>query len=112
MRPASVRRRWILRYLRERSYTTSSSTNGGPFLSKRCAYQVSTLDAAFVDAYIDYAEAPFKLMILGAHRCDALTADLKALYDEGVLDRWACGVGGMSGMGFPKWIWSYYLVEP
>jgi hypothetical protein len=113
MKPESVRLRWILRYLRERSYDSMSSTNGGPMVKARRSYQVSTLDAYFVDDYIEYTEAPFKGMILGAHRCDQLAADLKKLHDRGDLKRWACGVGGgMSGQGFPKWIWSYYLTNP
>jgi hypothetical protein len=79
---------------------------------RRIAYQVSTLDSDFVDDYIRYTEASFKCMILGAHRCDQLTADLKKLYDQGHLKRWASGLEGMAGMGFPKWIWSYYLANP
>lgn len=113
MKPESVRLRWILRYLRERSYLAHQSVGGGGgYKAVRRAYYVDTLNAEFVDDYLDYTEAPFKCMILGAHRCDQLAADLRTLWKRGDLKRWACGVQGMSGTGFPKWVWSYYLAKP
>jgi hypothetical protein len=112
MRPESVRHRWILRYLKARSYEAPVSTNGSPPRKERRSHYVDTLCADFVDAYIEYSEVSFKPMVLGAHRCDQLAADLKKLCDQGYLQRHASGVQGMSGMGFPKWIWSYRLTNP
>lgn len=112
MSPESVRLRWILRYLRERSYTATVTTAGKPPQVMRRSYYADTLCADFVDDYIRYTDAPWKCMILGANRCDQLAADLRKLWLRGDLGRYAAGCSGMTGMGFPKWIWSYYLTNP
>lgn len=80
-------------------------------MRRRFSAHVDTLDSVFVDAYIEYTGAPFKCMLVGAHKCDVLAADLRALWKQGVLKRSPAGCSGV-GMGFPKWIWSYSLVNP
>lgn len=99
MKPAD-RQAWIVEYI--------ASQPGG-------VRHFDTLNAAFVDAYIDATGASWKPTALpnSAFLCPRLAADLRALYDAGTLTRQAIGMSpGDAAMGFPKWVYSYRLAAP
>ena len=98
MKPAA-RYDWIEEYLR--------TTIGGPASSS-----VTTTDRYFVDDYIEATGAKHDVMPYGADLCPQLARDLKAMLDAGRLRRYSDGIQGMGGMGFPKWTWTYKLVNP
>lgn len=72
-------------------------------------YCVDVCHSDFVDQYIDHTNAPFSPCMFGADRCRMLGYDLSQLYKAGKLSRWAAGLQGMGGMGFPRWVYSYSL---
>jgi hypothetical protein len=90
-----VRRRFILEYIRN--------------CPVRGETHVNVLHAAFVDAYVEKAKAPFASMHYGAHKCPALGRDLSRMHKEGLLIRKRVGLLAMAGMGFPNWVWCYEL---
>lgn len=99
MKHPAARQAWILEYLRHRS-------------RPEVLHNVNVLDAYFVDAFIDFSGAPFRCKVIGANGCPALGRDLLALHKAGKLQRWPAGIGGgLSGMGFPRWVWDYKLKE-
>lgn len=77
------------------------------WMDKNEQRQVDVLDRYFVDAYIGATEAAFTAVSFGADKCPQLGRDLSKMKKRGFLKRHAIGVGGMCGMGFPKWVWSY-----
>lgn len=69
---------------------------------------VTTSDRFFVEDYV----AEFKVRIIpknfGADICPDLTRTLKRMKDDKIISRWVNGLdGGMSSMGYPKWVWMY-----
>lgn len=71
---------------------------------------VDVLNRDFVDAYIEATGASFKAVMYGAHKCPQLGRDLSHLAEVRRLRRYRTGLGDMgSGMGFPRWVWSYRL---
>lgn len=68
---------------------------------------LDTLNSHLVDDYAERLHVARQFMMIGAHRCSQLAADLRELWKRGYMTRWASGVGGLAGMGFPKWIWMY-----
>lgn len=70
---------------------------------------VDVLNSEFVDDYLAATSARFYAMPYGAHKCPQLGADLATLYRERRLARWSTGIQGMSGMGFPAWVYTYRL---
>lgn len=98
MRPTD-RYQWILEYLRkwQEFYGTSS-------------YSVDILNADFVTDYVEATGTKrYSIMPYGADKCSQLGEDLSAMYRKGLLDRSTVGIDGMSGMGFPRWVYSYSL---
>jgi len=84
---------WILRYVRDR----------GP---------VDMLNTDFVVSYAEAFGAALKWQTLGAPKCRELSAALGNLHWWRWIDRFTSGIGdGYSGMGFPKWIYSYKMNE-
>ena len=80
--------RWVLRYAVDR----------GP---------VDMLDRYFVEAFAEKFGVATKTMVLGAPKCRKLSEVLRALHFLRYLDRYPQGIDGMSGMGFPKWVYRY-----
>jgi len=70
---------------------------------------VDVLHRDFVDRYIDATNAKFYAMPYGAHKCPQLGRDLSEMYAAGRLRRWTLGLDGMSGYGFPRWVYVYRL---
>jgi hypothetical protein len=75
----------------------------------RTVTYVDVLDAEFVDAFAEATGAKVVVMPYGADKCGQLGRDLSAMFKAGRLGRWACGIWGGSGEGFPKWVYSYHL---
>lgn len=96
MKPAD-RQAFILKYLRARTQSDSSP------------YRVDVLDSSFVWDYIEHTDAKCAVMPYGAPKCPQLGRDLSALFDSNKLRRSSTGLEGMAGMGFPRWVYSYYL---
>ncbi|RMN21099.1 hypothetical protein ALQ64_02816 [Pseudomonas cannabina] len=70
------------------------------------------LDADLVYAYIEATGCEAKVLNIGAPRCAQLGRDLSAMFADGVLERSRVGMpAGDASMGFPKWIYSYYLKD-
>ena len=97
MRPAA-RRQWILDYLKLRQDHCPSTV-----------HRVDVLNSDFVTAYILETDAQFVDMPYGAHKCPRLGEDLTALYKQKQLARSTCGLEGLAGMGFPRWVYTYAL---
>lgn len=96
MKPAE-RRAWILAWIRRRE-----ALHG----------QQERVDVTYSDFVIDYIEATdakHEVLFMGAPRCPQLGRDLGAMYAAGILERHTTGLEGMAGMGFPRWVWVYYL---
>lgn len=75
-------------------------------------YRVDVLDSYFVWEYIEATNAPHSVQFFGAPKCPQLGKDLSHLYKTGKLERSPTGIGdGMSGQGFPKWVYSYKLAR-
>lgn len=70
---------------------------------------IDSLNSSFVDDYLEATKAKFHPMPYGAHKCPQLGKDLGDLYRLGKLKRHSTGISELSGMGFPKWTWSYSL---
>ncbi len=70
---------------------------------------VDVLNSDFVDDYLEATGAAFSPMMYGAHRCKQLGKDLAGLYKLGKLRRHTTGIEGLAGMGFPRWVYAYYL---
>ena len=98
MKPAD-RQNWILNYLEAKQK---------PVLYR---VRVDVLDSKFVDDYLQATGAKHSMMMYGAHKCRQLGRDLAALADIKQLERQRIGIGGMAGMGFPSWVWSYSLLN-
>lgn len=97
MKPAE-RQQWILDYLRRHQAAVGTTR-----------YCVDVLNSYFVDDYIDATGAKADGMPYGADKCPQLGRDLSALYKAYKLRRHSTGIEGLAGMGFPRWVWSYYL---
>lgn len=69
--------------------------------------RVNILDADFVDSFHIKTGAKLIGMPFGAHKCPKLGKTLSNMYAKNMLDRSAIGLPGDSGMGFPKWVYSY-----
>lgn len=94
----SERYDWIENYIRERQRRLGSAR-----------YTVDVCDANFVDAYIRVTKCSFEPLLYGAHRCRQLGRDLSHMAKAHRLNRYRTGLGYMRSMGFPSWVWSYYL---
>jgi hypothetical protein len=70
---------------------------------------VDILNQQFVDDYLTATGAVHSVMMYGAHKCPSLARDLSAMALKGFLNRSRVGLPGMSGEGFPKWVYSYRL---
>ncbi|HEX5426544.1 MAG TPA: hypothetical protein VFW94_23555 [Candidatus Acidoferrales bacterium] len=91
-KPWDARRRWLIAYLRDHK-------------------RGDVLNANFVDEYLKATGASFYPMSFGAHRCPALGRDLARMYTEGTLARKRIGIYGLSGKGFPRWVYVYELSD-
>jgi|GEM_PF-2192695 len=72
-------------------------------------YTVDICDSYFVDAYIKAVKCTFQPTMFGAYRCRQLGRDLSHMAKVRRLKRHRSGLGDMRSMGFPSWVWSYYL---
>lgn len=97
MKPAE-RQQWILDYVRRHQDACGTSR-----------YSVDVLNRNFVDRYVDATGAKAIGMFYGADKCPQLGRDLSALHADMKLRRHRTGIQGLAGMGFPLWVWSYYL---
>lgn len=74
--------------------------------------QLDVLNRYAVDRYAAATGAKTKPMMFGADKCRLMGRDLSAMHDAGLLMRHAAGIGdGLSGQGFPRWVWSYRLTD-
>jgi hypothetical protein len=78
-------------------------------IRRRFTANVDVLDAAFVDDFVEVTGLKVAVMPYGADKCPQLGRDLSAMFKAGRLTRWANGIWGGSGEGFPKWVYSYSL---
>lgn len=68
------------------------------------------LDADLVRAYVAATGVSASETGIGAPRCPQLGRDLSAMFAGGVVRRSRVGLpAGDASMGFPKWVFSYYL---
>ena len=67
------------------------------------------VDRYFVDQYIEAVQCSFYPMYYGADKCPQLGRDLARMHKVGRLKRSRCGIEGMAGMGFPRWVYIYKL---
>lgn len=85
------RHRWILNYL-------------------QTFKQADILDKNFVEQYCDVVECTYSITFFGAPKCKLLSKDLTELYYKGDIGRIAVSIpNDLSAMGFPKWVYSYYI---
>ncbi len=94
MKTYRERRQFVLEWLRAAPGTRSSC---------------NVLDSEFVDAYVEFSGAPVWGMIYGANKCRQLGRDLARMQKECYLKRSTTGLEGMAGMGFPRWVYSYFV---
>lgn len=72
--------------------------------------RVDVLNSDFVVDYAEYTGSKAAVQFFGAPRCPQLGADLGRMHREGYVKRATVGIGdGLSGQGFPKWVYSYRL---
>jgi hypothetical protein len=91
---------WIVEYIKERS----------PGSPNTASHSVNVVDRYFVDAYVDACKPSMVLvMFYGADKVPQLGRDLAAMYAQNMLKRYVCGLSGMGGMGFPRWVYDYSL---
>jgi len=86
---------WIVEYIKD------------PY--KFAESRVDILNRDFVEEYINKFHPVYKPTMYGADKCRDLSRVLKIGYDRGIFDRKTCGVQGMWGLGFPKWVYSYNI---
>jgi hypothetical protein len=79
------------------------------FSARPSHWYENTLNADFVQEYIDATNAPHTIRIMGANTCPTLARDLHTLYKQGKLERISAGTGDMHILGFPSWTWAYRL---
>jgi hypothetical protein len=73
---------------------------------------VDILDSDFVCGYVDATDASVQFQHLGAPRCAQLGRDLSKMFAAGRLARSPAALpSGDASMGFPKWVYSYSLIE-
>ena len=72
---------------------------------------VDTLNRQLVVQYAYITGAKVDERIIGADKCRLLASDLRDLWKLGRCTRYTSGIEGLSGQGFPKWVWSYRLKE-
>lgn len=106
--PKQERLDWLCGHFARTLYWSRQKKGDGNWRAVRRSYSFSTLDSDFVDAYLDATNAPCQPMILGAHRCRMLAADMLELHKQGVLRKYTLGNEGM-GPGWPKWVYNYSL---
>lgn len=71
---------------------------------------VDVLNSDFVTDYAEHTNTPAAVQFYGAPKCKALGADLAEMHRKGMLNRATIGIGdGLSGQGFPKWVYTYRL---
>lgn len=68
---------------------------------------VDVCNRDFVDDYIEATGASFRAVNYGAHKCPQLGRDLSRMASRRDLRRRRFGIEGMTGLGFPRWVWSY-----
>lgn len=90
MKNKEIRYEWILDYIKK----TPTQT-------------VNIFDSEFVDAYIAAFKPEYHMNGRYAFRCRQLTKDLKAMYDNYILDRETFGLEADSMVCPPKWIYIY-----
>lgn len=95
----NARHEWIREYMQARNDRASTG------------FTVDVLDTNFVCDYIDATNAPCAIMPYGAPKCSQLGRDLSEMHAAGILTRYATGLQGMAGMGFPRWVYVYRLAK-
>lgn len=66
-------------------------------------------DVAFQEAFAKEFNASFIEKMYGAQPCPLAQRVLRRMWDDYRLRRSIIGLPEMSGMGFPKWVYSYSL---
>lgn len=70
----------------------------------------STIDAKFVDGFIEATGAKWQPRSIGAHRCSYLSARLRELWKNERLIREIASVPyDLTCLGFPRWVHLYHL---
>lgn len=91
--PYVDRRAWLLRRIAKEQHA-----------------RVDVLNSDFVVDYAEHTGSKAVVQFFGAPRCPQLGADLGRMHREGYVKRATVGIGdGLSGQGFPKWVYSYRL---
>ena len=72
------------------------------------SFWVDVLNTDFVCDYIEATNARCAIMPYGAPKCSQLGEDLTKMFRQGMLTRSKTGLEGMAGMGFPRWVYTYY----
>jgi len=71
---------------------------------------VDVLNSDFVTDYAEHTRTRAIVQFFGAPKCAQLGMDLGRMHREGLLKRGTIGIGdGLSGQGFPKWVYTYRL---
>lgn len=73
---------------------------------------VDVLNTDFVDAYAAEFRPRVATQLYGANKCPELGRLLSRMYSGNVLKRFATGIPGLCGMGFPRWVYVYNLPNP
>lgn len=85
-------REWVIAQLKEHKY-------------------VDVLNAAFVESFIRAFDPDWTPTMWGAHKCPALGRLLANMARDGVLKRFASGLGPNWQPGFPRWVYVYSLKD-
>lgn len=73
---------------------------------------VDVLNADFIDAYIEkFQPAVVHYMPYGAHKVPMVGKLLGEMYRMNMLRRNRVGLQGLSGQGFPRWVYVYDRVK-
>lgn len=73
---------------------------------------VDVLNADFVTDYAEHTRTRAVVQFFGAPKCPQLGSDFGRMHLEGLLKRGTIGIGdGLSGQGFPKWVYTYRLTS-
>lgn len=106
--PKRDRLDWLCSYYVNRVHKVREKIGTARTRTVHKSYSLSTLDADFVDDYLQDTNATFRPMLMGAHSCHMLARDLRQLANDGIL--LCCIIGNPDrGQGWPKWCYTYKL---
>lgn len=74
--------------------------------------QTDVLDSLFHDMYAKrFPGYKRNHYMIGASPVQQAMRDLKRMYKQAILKRSPIGIGNLSGMGFPKWVYTYSICK-